>query len=404
MKKNIVSILFILISIVAFGQIPPQAFNYSSVIRGNNGQALPNKYVSLRLTILSGSATGAEAYQETHFATTSQIGVINLEIGNGAPVTGVFSEINWGANNYYLQIELDDDGGTNFEMMGTAQFLSVPYALYCGNVAGGSDTSNTNEIQTISISNDTIYLTDGGSIILPLDNDASSTNELQALSISNDTIFLSNGGFVKLPSEYSGTNTDEQQLSMSNDTISLSNGGNVKLPGHSGHYVGELFGGGIVFYVDQTGEHGLIASLDDLDDGNGVAWGLPNTDVPNCESMTDGAANTASIIAAGGGVAEAAGLCNSYVTEGFYDWYLPSYRELYLLASQDILINQILDNDGDESTNGFSQEFDAPIYGGYWSSTENNSLNMILFCSFCTNTASNGSKDAAYRVRAIRIF
>ena len=41
------------------------------------------------------------------------------------------------------------------------------------------------------------------------------------------------------------------------------------------HYVGELFGGGIVFFVWANGNHGLIASLDDL--GN-RRWD-PNTAV-----------------------------------------------------------------------------------------------------------------------------
>ena len=37
--------------------------------------------------------------------------------------------------------------------------------------------------------------------------DGSVTNEIQALSISNDTIFLSNGGFVKLPAGFDGSST-----------------------------------------------------------------------------------------------------------------------------------------------------------------------------------------------------
>lgn len=97
------------------------------------------------------------------------------------------------------------------------------------------DGSVTNEIQILSISNDTIFLSDGGLVVLPagfdgdynslintptipiktsdLTNDSgflnaeidgSTSNELQALSISNDTIYLSNGGFVKLPIGFDG--------------------------------------------------------------------------------------------------------------------------------------------------------------------------------------------------------
>ena len=91
------------------------------------------------------------------------------------------------------------------------------------------DGSVTNEIQALSRNNDTIFLSNGGFVKLPavfngdynsltnkptnvsaFTNDAgyltsftevdgSVTNEIQALSRSNDTIFLSNGGFVKLP-------------------------------------------------------------------------------------------------------------------------------------------------------------------------------------------------------------
>ncbi len=169
------------------------------------------------------------------------------------------------------------------------------------------------------------------------------------------------------------------------------------------HYVGELYGGGIVFYVDQTGEHGLIASLDDLDGGSGAEWGLYGTDVPDCESMTDGAANTAAIITAGGGATEAAGLCNAYTGGSFTDWYLPSNRELYLLASQDILIDQILDNDGDPSTNGFSQEYISPTYGRYWSSTEYSSSYARQYV-FSTGYLYYENKYNTYRVRAVRAF
>lgn len=156
------------------------------------------------------------------------------------------------------------------------------------------DGSTTNELQVLSLSNDTIYLTSGGYVVLPagfdgdyssltntpsipsktsdLTNDSgfltaevdgSTSNELQALSISNDTIYLSSGGFVKLPAgfdgayssltgtpsiptltsdltndsgfitaEVDGSTTNELQLlSISNDTLYLTDGGFVVLPG-----------------------------------------------------------------------------------------------------------------------------------------------------------------------------
>lgn len=64
------------------------------------------------------------------------------------------------------------------------------------------DGSITNEIQTITISNDTVYLSSGGFVVLPGSSDD------QAISISNDTITLEDGGFVVVPPTDFGTGTD----------------------------------------------------------------------------------------------------------------------------------------------------------------------------------------------------
>ncbi len=131
MKKSILLFwIILLIGVNSFSQAPPEAFNYSSVIRGSNGQAIPNSEVALRFSILSGSFSGSVEYQETHLDTTDQYGVININIGTGVVQQGDFSTIEWGSYTHYLKIELDDNGGSNFLEMGTIQLLSVPYALH----------------------------------------------------------------------------------------------------------------------------------------------------------------------------------------------------------------------------------------------------------------------------------
>ncbi len=66
---------------------------------------------------------------------TNAFGLVDLEIGKGTPVTGTFTGINWGDNDYFLKVEMDPNGGSSWQAMGTSQLLSVPYALYatrCG--------------------------------------------------------------------------------------------------------------------------------------------------------------------------------------------------------------------------------------------------------------------------------
>lgn len=415
MKK--LFIIFILFSLYSIGQVPPEAFNYSAVLRGNNGQALPNHIVSLRFSILKGSSNGPIQYQEIHIGSTNQWGSINLSIGYGQLTQGNFSSINWGDDSYYLQIELDDNGGNNFNLMGSQKFLSVPYALYAGHTSNISylDTSSINELQSLTLSNDTIYLShSGGNIVLPhipaniselnndvgyltyvYDGDTSSTNELQFLSISHDTIYLTNGGFVKLPPAYAGTNTDNQQLSITHDTISLTNGGQIIIPVPCKHYVGEHFGGGIVFHVfkdENYVEHGLIVSLIDI--STGARWGSASVNILNSESTWDGLTNTNSIINSGGSTSDAAGLCHSYNGEGYTDWYLPSIDQLNILLYNRFNVNKSLSSIG-ATVLGFNT---------YWSSTEQ-STTYAYYCQFYNGLFFyNNKNDNLLFVRAIRSF
>lgn len=336
----LVVFLFLVICIPAISQTP-QKFKYQGICRDNLGVVLPNQAVNVRLSIHDLTATGAIAYQEMFSVITNQFGLITLDIGDGVVQQGVFLTVPWQTGDKFLEVEMDL--GSGYISMGTTQLLSVPYALHsktaesisgtiteidpvfvaspangivntditnwntvygwgnhstAGYLISEVDGSVTNEIQLLSISNDTIRLSNGGFVKLPagfngqyssltgaptnvsaFSNDAgyltsfteidgSVTNELQALSISNDTIRLSNGGFVKLPAgfngqyssltgapsnvssfandagyltsftEVDGSVTNElQALSISNDTIYLSNGGFVKLlAGFNGQY------------------------------------------------------------------------------------------------------------------------------------------------------------------------
>lgn len=95
--------------------------------------------------------------------------------------------------------------------------------------------------------------------------------------------------------------------------------------------VGQAAGGGIVFYVDCTGQHGLIAAS--VDQGS-AAWGCSGTTFNTPTTVGSGAANTAAILAGCATRPIAASLASSYAGGGFTDWYLPSSGELALMMSQ----------------------------------------------------------------------
>lgn len=190
MKKFII-IISVVLSITSVLAQAPQAFKYQAIARDTTGNILGNQNISLKLSILSGGTTGLVEYSETHSTQTNQFGLFNLSIGTGTIVSGDFNNIGWGDNSHFVKIEMDANGGTNYQLMGISQLLSVPYALHALNA------TNIN------------------------DEDADTTNELQVISISNDTIFLSSGGYVKLPAVQTGSVPSNKCLVSSSITPSV---------------------------------------------------------------------------------------------------------------------------------------------------------------------------------------
>jgi len=130
----------------------PQGIPYQSIIRNGNGNLLINQSVQVRFTIHDSTMNGNIVYQETHATTTSAAAMLTLTIGQGTPVSGNFSTINWGNGAKFMQVELDANGGNNYVDLGTQQMMSVPFALY-SNSAGEVKQKGSNPKTLIYTSN-----------------------------------------------------------------------------------------------------------------------------------------------------------------------------------------------------------------------------------------------------------
>ena len=119
---------------MAMAQLP-QSFMYQSVIRNNSGTVLTNQHVAAKVSILKTTASGTAVYEETHSATSDADGVLTLAVGGGTVVSGVFANIDWLADDYFLKTEIDPIGGSNYILTTTQQLLSVPFALVSGKTA-----------------------------------------------------------------------------------------------------------------------------------------------------------------------------------------------------------------------------------------------------------------------------
>ncbi|MCP4439963.1 MAG: hypothetical protein GY810_13540 [Aureispira sp.] len=128
--KIIITTLVVLCLILNTYAQSPDLINYQAVAYNSGGSVASSQAISVRVSILQGSTSGAIVYQETHNPATDVNGAFDLQIGGGSVQSGSFGGISWGSFSHYLRVEMDVNGGTNYSVMGTSQMVSVPYAKY----------------------------------------------------------------------------------------------------------------------------------------------------------------------------------------------------------------------------------------------------------------------------------
>ena len=109
------------------------AMSYQAIIRNSNNDLIKNQNVGMRFSIIKGSASGTVVYSETQSLPANNNGLVTAKIGAGTLVSGSYSNIDWGADTYFIKTETDPTGSNNYTISGTSQLLSVPYALYAKN-------------------------------------------------------------------------------------------------------------------------------------------------------------------------------------------------------------------------------------------------------------------------------
>lgn len=157
-----------------------------------------------------------------------------------------------------------------------------------------------------------------------------------------------------------------------------------------GQNVKEL--GGIIFYLDASGKHGLVCAPQDQSTGSQWHHGAFIKTKSLDSIVGSGKANTTKIVVSQGVEPYAAQLCYDLVLNGFSDWYLPSKEELSLMFSN-------IGRGGkgpNKEVGNFASDF-------YWSSTELD-LNFAWAQYFLEGNIFTDLKNHECRVRAVRSF
>jgi hypothetical protein len=166
--------------------------------------------------------------------------------------------------------------------------------------------------------------------------------------------------------------------------------------------IGDFAHGGIVFWIDETGQHGLVCAKSDQ--STGIRWYAGTYGITRAtgDGIYAGAANTSIIISSQVAIGDdgspyAAQMCNDLqITEGgttYGDWYLPSKYELNLMYTNKATIDVTAAANGG---GGFAADW-------YWSSTENGNFSAWIQY-FLNGFRSSSGKSGNEYVRAVRAF
>jgi hypothetical protein len=149
--------------------------------------------------------------------------------------------------------------------------------------------------------------------------------------------------------------------------------------------IGQSYAGGIIFWIDGSGEHGLLIAA--ANQSEGASWGCPGASISTQDGIGWGQSNTTNIVAGCSTSGIAARICDNLVLNGYSDWFLPSLGELTQMW-------QTSGNIGGWTT------------GYYWSSSQNDANNgkALYFYGASNGLISDLPKSESHVVRCIRGF
>jgi hypothetical protein len=250
MKKNkvLIQCLIVLISLAFLNNINAQTgLNFQGVARTASNALIASQDITLKLSILQGSATGLTEYVEVRKVTTNAQGLFTAVIGDSLTIStlGKFSDIDWKLSPKFLKIEIDPAAGNNFITMGTTQFQFVAYAKFANSVLaenisgivpvarGGTGTNSLTTLKS-NFALDKVNNTADSS--KPISNSTQSALDQKLNIVDSTKAYVTPTQLARYNFSSGGTNIDTTNLSNyinmkldKSDTTTLSNRINSKL-------------------------------------------------------------------------------------------------------------------------------------------------------------------------------
>jgi hypothetical protein len=292
--------------------------------------------------------------------------------------------------NYYIRAYATNSLGTGYGNV-------LVFKTSVASIPTGVTTVNISSITQTSAISGGIIATDGGSPILSKGLCWSNSNLNPTLSNSSNNIGT---GLSSFSSTLTGLtpNTNYYVRAYATNSVGTAYGSVINFRTNTALTVGSVHQGGVIGYVFVQGDsgyvtgetHGLIVSGSNLTIStnnsvtSGFSWGCSGTSINTGTVLGTGLNNTNLITNNCNTSSTAAALCQNFVSDGYTDWYLPSYTELRLLYLNKLIIG------------GFLNTY-------YWTSSQSSS-STAWSVNFSNGSFVNTNKSSLLYVRAIRKF
>lgn len=443
--KKFLTLLAVLIMTTAFAQTPQQ-IKYQGVARDAAGAVIANGTITVQFDVHDVTPLGTIIYTETHTGvTTNQFGLFSLNMGSITP----FPANMFGTGDEFLEVSVDF--GSGLTSIGTSQFLSVPYAIYAetsgsstpgpqgptgpqgaagttgaqgpsgdpgatgaqgpiGNdgptgpqgiagATGPAGTNGANGAAGATGANGTNGATGANGVAGA--NGATGPTGANGVAGANGTNGANGATGPTGANGVAGANGATGPTGANGTNGANGATGPTGAAGATGptgaaptcsYVIGQVVPGlgGMIFYLDATGCHGLVCPT--TDQSNGISWynGTSVATSTTESALYVGEGNTRTIVRIQSAGTYAAKLCSDLVSGGFTDWYLPSKYELNLMY-QNIGQGSVLGNVG-----GFAAWY-------YWCSSEV-TASTAWYQQFPTGYQGDALKSDLLYVRAVRTF
>ena len=237
--KQLLSLLLIVLGFSNFVYAQnTKGIHLQAIARNQNGMTIPNKQITLRLSIISDTSNDTIEYQEIKSVTTNMLGLFFVELGadeNGKVITiGDFEKIAWNKGDYFIHVEVDPNNSLSFVSAGIEKINYVPLALFADK-ANGLNSIVPVELGGTGVASQKELIT-----LLNIDKVNNTPDSLKPISIAtnialneklkkSDTISLSNRINAIPKVDTAGLSNRINQKLNTIDTLKLSNRINLKL-------------------------------------------------------------------------------------------------------------------------------------------------------------------------------